>query len=260
MSFCWGHTQQVKNNNFLDFTFGASFPVGKYAKRDITNDASGFAKTGELLTFSYLHLINKNFGLSAAIRGQRNPLNTKAFETSLSQANFYETPFPGSTPNPNPTQYPSQKYGNWNLDNNSWLLGSLLIGGHGQVSPQPSNKCLLTMRAMFGLAYAKAPEINGKSNSDTAMAQIKQSSSAAFGVAYSISGGLKFGLSNKIYLLAQAEYFGTSKISFKEIETTFTSVHYSNGAPTSASTHTATLTGRQKIASVNISFGVAVSL
>jgi hypothetical protein len=254
------YSQSVTDKNFLDVLIGPSFPAGEYAKKDITNSSSGFAKAGEFLKISYTHLLQKDFGLSAAIHGQRNPLNTKALEASLSQADFYETAFAGSTLNPTPAPYPSSRYGNWKFDKHSWLVGSFLLGGYGQLAPQRSNRLLLTAKAMAGVVYAHAPAINGKSTSDTAAAQITRSSSSAFGFAWSIATGIKLQLSNKIYLLTQAEYFGTNKILFKDVKVTFTSAHYSNGFPTSANMQTATGNEKQKIVPANLNFGIGIWL
>lgn len=259
LNFFWSHSQTLKNKNYLDLTIGPSLPIGEYGKTDITNRSSGFANTGEFLKISYTHLLNTNFGLSAAIHGQRNPIDRKAFETSLAQADFYGSPFASPTPNPYPTQGPYSRYGNWKFDKSSWLFGTLLLGGHGQVIPHASKNIVLLAKAMFGPVYAHAPELNGKSTSDTAVAEIKQKSSSAFGIAYLISGGVKFKLTDKIYLLTQAEYLGTNKIVFKDVETTVSSIHYSNSFPTSASMQKSTVNGKQKIASVNLNFGIAIS-
>ena len=260
LNFFGSHAQSFKNKNYLDFSAGPSFPIGEYAETDITNSFSGFANTGQLLKISYTHVVNNNFGLSVALHGQRNPIDTKAFETSLSQTSFYYGPFIGSTPYPNPTQVPSHRYGNWKFEKSSWLFGSLLAGGHGQLHPQQSKKILFTAKAMLGPVYAHAPELNGKSTSDTAAATIKQSSSSAFGIAYIINGGIQLKLTSRTHLLVQAEYLGTNKILFKDIETTSTSTHYSNGFPISQSMQQSTVNGKQKINSVNLNLGLGISL
>lgn len=262
LSISQGYTQAFKNNSYLDFTIGPSFPIGAYGQKDVSNNSSGVAKTGEFLKISYVHLLNKNFGLSVGIHAQRNPLDTKAFQTSMSNQTFHEGVILTSTssPTPTPAQFPSYKYGNWKFDKNAWLFGSLSVGGYAQVSPKQSKNLVITAKAMLGAIYATAPKINGESTADTAMAQIKQSSGSAFGLTYSILSGLKFKLTNKIHLLTQVEYFGTSRLLFKDIHTSFTAVHYSNGAPTSWSNGKSIVSGKQRIASMNLNFGITVHL
>lgn len=260
LNFCWGFAQTGKNTDYLDLTVGPSFPLGNFARKDITNSSSGFAKAGEVLKISYTHLVKKGFGFSITLHGQRNPLNTEALETSFAQVNFYEDVFAGPTANQNPTQYSYRRYDDWKFEKKSWLFGSFLLGGYGQISPRQSKRLLVTAKAMLGILYVHAPEISGKSISDTAMAQIKQNSSSALGFAYSIVGGLKLKFTDRFYFLTQAEYLGTNKILFKAVESTFTSAHYSNGFPTSASMQLTTANGKQQIASINLSVGIGVGL
>jgi hypothetical protein len=262
LSISQGYTQSFKNNSYLDFTIGPSFPIGAYGQKDVSNNSSGVAKTGEFLKISYVHLLNKNFGLSVGIHAQRNPLDTKAFETSMSNQTFHEGVILTSTssPTPTPTQFPSYKYGNWKFDKNAWLFGSLSVGGYAQVSPKQSKNLVITAKAMVGAIYATSPTISGKSTSDTAMAQIKQSSASAFGLTYSVLGGLKFKLTNKIHLLTQVEYLGTSELLFKHIHTSFTTIHYVNGTPGSWSNGKSLESGKQRIASINVNFGISVNL
>lgn len=204
--------------------------------------------------------MSKSLGLSISIQGQRNPLDTRGLETSLSQGKFYDGVVFGSTPNPDPTQIPYSKYGNWKVDKNSWLLGNLLAGGYGQVSPRKSKNLLFTAKAMIGIAYVQAPELNAQSTSDTAVVQFKQSDGSAFGFAYSVAGGFKLKFTERIYLLTQVEFFGTNNLLFKDIETSFTSARYSNGSPTSWSKQTAQGNGKQKIGTVNLNFGIGIIL
>jgi hypothetical protein len=165
-----------------------------------------------------------------------------------------------SSPTPTPAQFPSYKYGNWKFDKNAWLFGSLSVGGYAQVSPKQSKNLVITAKAMVGAIYATAPTINGESDSDTAMAQIKQSSGSALGLTYSVLGGLKFKLTNKIHLLTQVEYLGTSELLFKHVHTSFTTIHYVNGTFDFGYNANSVVSGKQRIASINLNFGISVNL
>jgi hypothetical protein len=251
---------QSKKTSYLSFSIAPSFAIGKYAQKDATKSSSGFASAGESANISYDHLTNSRFGWSVALHGQRNPLNIKALANAMSQFGFYEGFYVSSSPNPVPPQSQATKYGNWKFDNNSWWLGSLLLGGNVETRGEGSNKFSFTAKLMIGAVYASAPEIKGKSTSDTAIAQIKQTGATGFGFAYTINSGIKFKLNNRVYFLTQLEYFGTSNITFKDVQITFASAHYSNGFPTSASSQTATGNAKQTIASVNLNVGIGINL
>jgi hypothetical protein len=178
----------------------------------------------------------------------------------MSQFGFYEGFFISSSPNAVPPQGQANKYGNWKFDDNSWWLASLLFGGNVEMPIEGLNKLSFTATLMAGAIYASAPEIKGKSTADTAIAQIKQTGATGFGFAYKISSGIKFKLNDRLYFLTQVEYFGTSNITFKDVQLTFASAHYSNGFPTSASSQTVTANAKQTITSVNLNIGIGINL
>jgi hypothetical protein len=67
LHFCCGYTQ-LKNKNYLDFTIGPSFPVGEYGQKDIKNNSSGFANTGEFLKISYVHQLLAVLSISLPVK------------------------------------------------------------------------------------------------------------------------------------------------------------------------------------------------
>lgn len=251
---------QSKRTGDLDITIGPSFPIGKYAQKDATKNSSGFAKTGQSANISYVHPLNNKFGWSITLHGQKNLLNTKALTNDMSKLNYYEGVFASSSINPNPPLGQPNKYGNWKFDKDAWVAGSILLGMYGQSMPAGSDKICLTGKIMVGAAYVDMPELNGKSTSDTAIAQLRRTGATAFGFAYMIDGGVKYKLTNRICFLARAEYFGTNNITFKDVQATFTSAHYSNGNPTWASSQIATGYAKQTIASINLNVGVGIGL
>jgi hypothetical protein len=56
------------------------------------------------------------------------------------------------------------------------------------------------------------------------------------------------------------EYLGTSELLFKHIHTSFTTIHYVNGTPSSWSNGKSLVSGKQRIASINVNFGISVNL
>jgi len=85
--------ERIETNGYIGLSMGAAIPLGNFAKKDISNDKSGYAKTGvnlSLLHFGYR--FGKHFGIAAAWLGIINPVETKDF-ASLSST-------PWSCPSP----------------------------------------------------------------------------------------------------------------------------------------------------------------
>lgn len=258
--FIDGYAQSGHRKSYLEITAGPSFPVGAYAEKDITNSASGFARTGQVLKFTYTRLVKKHFGFAATVHGQRNALNTKALEGSFSQAQMLQpTVVISPSLNPAPAIVTYGNYPDWKFEKESWWLGSLLLGGYGQFALEQAGKLMLTAKTMMGAVYAYAPEIKGISASEKAMARITQSSGSAFGFAYSVAGGAKYKLTDKLSLNTQVEYFGTNKIRFQDIKGTFTTSHLVNGTPAWWSTSSVTEDGKLTIGSMNVLVGIGLS-
>ena len=260
VNFFDAHAQAEKKEDYLELTAGASFPMGHYRSADMYDSESGFAEVGEVFIFSFIHMVHKNIGLAAAVHGQRNPLNTKALETSFNQANFYNGVVPVSyvgQPAGNP---PAERYYNWKFEKKSWWLGSILVGGYGQCVMSSAGKTVLTAKAMMGALYAAAPGLSGTSVSDTTRASITQSSGSAWGMGYTLAAGGKYKLAGKLFLRAEVEYLGSSELTFNDVKATFTSSRYRNNFPASFSQHTMTGVTKQKIASLNLNVGIGLLL
>lgn len=256
--FCDGYSQPNKNKGYLYLSAGPSFPVGSFAKKDVASKTSGLAKTGEAIAVSYCRPISKHFGFAAAVHGQRNGLNKTALENFYSQAKIYNGFYFASSPyTPPPASFPYTIYPNWKFKKGSWLLGSLLAGGYTEF-PITASPVSVTGKAMVGGVYASLPRVEGGSITDTATAQTTQSNSKGFGFAYSLSGGIKYGLTSKLSLLANAEYIGANKIVFKKVKST---LNTTKSFPLPAVTlSSVTQTGNQKIEAMNVSLGIGIRL
>lgn len=254
------YSQKDFSKNSLSFSIGPSIPVGSFAGTDFSKSSSGFAKMGESANFSFDHKLNKQLSFAIVLYGERNGLNTKALASQLAtnSAFFWDL----STPHP-------RRYPNWVVDKKSWYLESLQIGITEEIPFSANNKISFIARALVGAAYAQLPKLHAQSFSDTSYVVLQQNGASAFALSYTIGVGLKYKLNSKFGLILNADYFGTTQISFKNITQTvaatngglnvpgFYSLSNSVGPPMDEST---TNTNKQPIGSIIINFGVAMGL
>ena len=252
--------QQHKKSE-ISFSFGPAFPIGKFANTDVLNNTSGFAKLGETISVSYLHPFSKNWKFVVNLSGQRNPINTKAFETIFSTAKIYQGFTFGSDPNNPPLQTNYTVYPNWHFDKKSWLLGSLQIGVERQISNSGQSKLSPIIKATIGAVYASSPLLKGSSMTDTATAVIEQSKSSGVGLIYTIGSGVNYSLTENVFLFTTLDYCGTSDLKFKDIKTTMTTTKGMFGSPNySIQQSIFTTNGKQTFSSINVLFGIRLVL
>jgi len=261
-------SQASSDKGYFSVTLGPAFPIGDFAGKNVKSTA-GFpritasaARIGKFLQFSYSRLLGKRFGFSASMRGQINPLNVKALQTSFSKTIVFggvltaPTPMPPLTPLFSYTTYP-----NWKFEKKSWLFSSLLVGGYGEFPAKKSGKTVFTVKPMIGAVYVTSPELRGRRGTDTASAYMIQTSSKAWGFTYSLAGGIKYNIYSRLSLLASVEYIGTSRIKFKDVIMTVTATKGTPGLQdymVQQSVYTGT--AQQKISSLNLNIGIGLSL
>jgi len=258
-----GYSQVDNDKGFISVALGPSFPLGDYASKDLENVYAGYAGIGEFVNISYSRLIGKYFGFSAALHGQRNPLNTRELEKDFSTLKINTGGiWAGPTPFPPPTlPFTYTVYPDWKFEKDAWLSGSLLLGGYGQFPFQKRNNISFIEKAMLGVIYVSSPGLNGSSITDTATAHVEQKGSTGFGMAWSLYGGLKFDKGKILFLSASLECSGSNKIKFKDIKSTITTTKGSPGSPGySAQQTTVTVDGKQNINSLNFYIGIGLRL
>jgi hypothetical protein len=258
LSMVTSYSQLKKGKQLVDFSFGPSFPVGAYAGTDLPSNSSGFATTGQFVKISYANLQGKQIGISAAIHAQRNPINTASIEESFSKVKIAQGPYFFSAPNQPPAQGPYAVYPDWRSEKSSWLFASLLVGGFGEFRRGQTGKAAFTTRMLVGVVYAASPRLSGTSTTDTASAMIEQSRGSAFGLAYSLAGGIRVYVARKVYLLTGLEYFGSSKLVFKDIKSKVGARKDLPGLPVQIQQAFTTKDVKQRIASVNLNLGIGM--
>ncbi len=211
-----GYAQTIPDKNTISFSIGPSFAVGNFSSTDPSNNLSGYAVPGISANFSFNHKLNKEFGLTAILYGQRNGVNTNTLSDQLDKSFFY--PYAFSTGSTNiPAGGEEVYYYNWNIDNKYWYLESIMLGITEELSSENNNKLSFVAKVLIGAAYAQLPTLNGKSITDTSYSVFYQKGASAFGFSYLLSAGMKYKLSGKLYLKLDAFYFGTSRLNFKNI-------------------------------------------
>jgi hypothetical protein len=159
-----------------------------------------------------------------------------------------------------PPPVPGTVYPNWKFEKDHWLTGSLLLGAQAQLPSK--QKLSFSARAMLGPSYVSSPEVKGQSYTDTATATMTQSGPHAWGIGYLIGGGVRYNVSEKIFITGGVELFGTNKITFEDITATVTTTKGNLQNPTSYSVSTMTVhgNGKQTISTINASAGIGLRL
>ncbi|MFA5419038.1 MAG: hypothetical protein WC341_11325, partial [Bacteroidales bacterium] len=70
---------QSTKRQMAGLSIGPSFALSAFAKKDISDSTSGFAKTGISINFNYAYRVSHNFGLQVLVNYSGNGLNTSAY-------------------------------------------------------------------------------------------------------------------------------------------------------------------------------------
>jgi hypothetical protein len=262
------YAQTIPDKNTLSFSIGASFPVGNFSSTDPSNNLSGYAVPGISANFSFNHKLNKQLSLTAMLYGQRNGINTKTLADQLDKS--YIFPIAISTGSPYFPSGDQKVYFNWNIEKKYWYLESVMLGVTEELPFKKNNKLSLVVKALIGAAYAQSPTLNGKSITDTSYSVFYQSGATAFGFSYLLSTGIKYKLSDKLFLKLDAFYFGTSRLNFKKITQNIATTYgglvvpgvytLSNSYMPAIWESSTTEPNKQPFGTLNISTGIALIL
>src|SRR4051794_255893 len=74
-----------QDRGYIALSFGGNIPTGDYGSSDVTNDGSGFAKSGSINDISFSYLLSENYGFSILSRGWGNTLNASPLLHEFSQ-------------------------------------------------------------------------------------------------------------------------------------------------------------------------------
>ena len=255
---------QKADKGSLTLSLGPSIPLGDFGKKEFYNNKAGLAGIGQQATISYDHKLGKTFSLSVTFLAQRNPLNRKYVQEELGEAHIIGVIGMYTTTLQPPPQYavPYSRDGNWKVDRSAWFVGSLLLGVSAEFPLKESGDLAFFTKAMIGVARASTPKLHATSSSDTAYVVQDQTSRSATGVSYTLKGGLKYNLSEKLIGLFSVDYFGTGRINFTRIKSTTTATRFTTGSstPSQISQSQTIFNSNQAISAVNVSVGFGLRL
>ena len=256
-----GYSQKANHKSSLTLSLGPSFPLGKYANKNLDDDRAGLAGIGEQVNISYDLKLWKHISLSATLYGQRNGIKAKDIAADLSQRKYYDIGVFVSTPGfPPPVVTTYSTYPNWKIDKKAWMMGSVLLGATGEFPFKPSGKLSFIAKIMAGAIYVSSPKIHGMSVTDTTEAVIDQQSKSTFGVSFLLRTGLKYNINKRWSFIAGIDHFSTSSITFHDVQTTLTTVKRVVGNLIYAAQQMQTADGKQAINTLNLNVGIGFKL
>ena len=260
-TFFKAYTQNKYPVNTLSVSAGPSFPVGHYAGKNLEDEKAGLAGPGEQINISFEHKLNKTIGIAAVLYGTRNPVNTTSIEKQLDGEKFIDgfalTTGPGQ-PIPGAAYI---TYPNWKMDKKSWLSAALLAGPSIDIPfSTATTNFSFTAKAMIGVMYASSPKLQGKSNTDTVIAQITQNSASAFAFSYLLGAGIQYNKCKHISIHAGIDYLAAPRVTFKDATASFAVIKYPGSLNVAESYSSITTTAKQPVAVMNLTIGIGIKL
>ena len=194
LSFSYGFSQ---DKGYIGIAVGPSIPTGDFASKDMNNESAGFAKTGAIFDITFAYKLNKNFGVTALLRGQANKLDAQAVSNEMSK------------------QMPPE-FSN-TVRTGSWGIGGLLVGGYSTI---PIAKQLsFESKLMLGFISATSPDVTINLSGYGETAWVKQNSVSSTAFAYMAGIGLKYDAGKRVCVLLNVDYLGSNP-KFDNVETT----------------------------------------
>lgn len=226
-SVVWGQDAVAKKEtkHFLTIQGGPSFPVSPFSGTSLSsglgglsNNESGFAKTGYTVALDYTLMLNKQVGIGAAFNYNNNHLNTGAYVKELNRLldkELITADFTG-------------------LKLDHWQWYSLTAGP--ALNLPISKKLDARMRVMGGIAYANSPKASYQGimlvNEDWSYAAILQTGM-----------GLQYNVNRQLFLALNG--------NFHYLRPEFTTEYDNEGTTVKEKTH-------QKLSAVNLTAGVGI--
>lgn len=185
---------QNANRQYVGLSIGPSFPSGDFAKGNINDSTSGWAKTGVSIQLSYAYRLTHNIGIYVTSIFSSNRFDNIRYKDAL------------ETENP--------EYGVSVESTKNWSGGGILIGPY--IRLPLSDNFSWDFRGSFGFFGANSPKITIRTTLLTDESQKNEylrESGSAFSYGYSFGTGFKFKLS-KYYVLLFGDYL-SSQLKYK---------------------------------------------
>jgi hypothetical protein len=185
--FLQGLIAQSSKKQYMGLSIGPSFPLSDFAKSDINDSTSGFAKTGVALDFTYAYRVSHNFGIQFVVNYSGNKLDNQKYEQELHKAN---------------PDFAVQVESNQN-----WSSGGLFGGPYLRF---PIGDFSVDIRGLIGYYGSYSPQATiyaTKIDNASQKSTYTRQSSRDFGFGYLLGAGLKYRVSN-YYVTVFADYIG----------------------------------------------------
>ena len=224
MSQQYRSSSHKDSKGYVALSLGLGIPLGDFASTDLQNENAGLALGGGVFDISFAYLIGKQFGISAALKGQSWAVDAQGVANELAQID--------------PTA-------SWEVESTPWGAGGLWLGPYG--SFEVSTKTNLELRAQLGFITATSPEMTITASSGATSSTATQLSSTGSTIAYLIGIGFKvnLGKSKRVCFLSHMDY--------TSMEPEFTVIAISPNSPSNSSTFS------QKMDSFSITFGIGIN-
>jgi len=177
------------NRQFISLSAGPAFSSSDFAKTEINDSTSGWAKTGVAVNVAYAYRFTHNLGIYVTGLFSSNRFDNIAYKNAL------ETLHP--------------EYGVSVESTRNWSCGGLLLGPF--IRFPFSDRISWDIRASFGLYAAYSPRITIRTTlieDPSQKADYYRESGNAISYAYSFGTGFKYELS-KYYILLFVDYLNS---------------------------------------------------
>jgi len=186
---------QSVNRQLVGLSAGPSFPLDDFARKDLNDSTSGFAKTGIALTFNYAYRITHNFGLQLIINYSGNSLDKVSYKDQLEEAH--------------------PEYGVSVVSNQNWSSGGMFLGPY--LHFPITDRLSWDVRALAGYFGSYSPNVTiftTKKDDLNEKGEYYLASSRAYNFGYMLGTGLKYRM-NSFYVLLFGD-FVNSLIEYKD--------------------------------------------
>lgn len=213
---------------FISLAVGPSFTTSDFAKTDLNDSTSGWAKTGVALEFTYAYRLTHNIGLVILGSYSSNKFDVFAYNDALTAAHSLD-------PNTPDTSFVA-------ISNKNWSAGGFLAGPYLRIPL--SGSLSWDIRATAGFFGAGAPNltVKGTISDGETLEDYYMNGGKGYAFAYSFGTGFKYALSN-YYLMVFTQYYKSS-------------INVDNNAGWDWNAEPYELSFKQNISYISLTFGV----
>ncbi len=187
----------------LEIGYGVSAPFGKFVATDVNDSASGYATAGTNLNVMFTYMVNKTVGISAMISSIANRLNTEGVKNKFKK--YIDENIPGAIIS--------------DIHFEKWNTTAYMVGGYLTF---PLQKASFNVQLLAGYSRTKYPEtdvIVYKDTSFDAISLTQSTSEAASAFCLNVGAGLKYNISDLMFICVNVNFLSTYPKFEKEVTT-----------------------------------------